>query len=147
MLASLLLGDTATSAGIATIVATAITSFTGYAIARSARVAQERGAETTTRTDIEKAAFERAESYYIKAMGRQDDTIAQQGLTIARQGEKIERQEREIEEQERKLEQCQKREERLQEEVERLSRRVGELDRKLGTAEEELARVRRGGGE
>lgn len=144
MTAVALLGDTATSAAIATVVATGITSFTGWAIARSARRSSERGQEQTSRTDLEKEAFQRAKGFYVD--------------TIDRQAAEMERQARELERQDRELEECRRVEARLrrdqealrlsearsQRRVEELSARVEELAAELGTAQAAL-RQQRGG--
>lgn len=70
--------DGVIATAIATVIAAAIGGLVAWATSRSAAKAQVRTAETTSRTDIEKEAFARAERYYAGALQRQDREITRQ---------------------------------------------------------------------
>ena len=65
------------------LVAILISAVAGWATHKSAQRAQERNTTLTSRTDIEKEAFSRAEAFYKNSMERQDKEIARQDAEIA----------------------------------------------------------------
>lgn len=75
--------DAAAATAIATVIAAAIAGLVGWATSRTAARAQVQAAQVTTRTDIEKEAFERARAYYGDALDRQDAEIRRQDAEIS----------------------------------------------------------------
>lgn len=110
------MGDTAVAA-IVTAIATVISVLVGFLTNRASAKATMRNADVSSRTDIEKEAFSRAEAFYKGAMDRQDSEIA--------------RQDREITE-------CHEENKALKAEVELLKTRVKSLEEDLTTAQRAL---------
>lgn len=69
------MGDTATSTAIATVIATIITAGAALVTQRSAARAAVRNQETSSRTDIEREAFARAQGFYTDTIDRQQREI------------------------------------------------------------------------
>ena len=69
----------------AVVVAAAVSGLFGWVTQRSAARANLRSTETTTRTDIEKEAFERAKGFYTDTIDRQDRQITELEADVARE--------------------------------------------------------------
>lgn len=76
-------GDTATATIVASLIATLATVGAGYLTNRASTRAAEKNTQTTSRTDIEKEAFSRAEAFYKAALDRQDKELADQSAEMA----------------------------------------------------------------
>lgn len=106
-------GNTATIlAGLAGVIVTAVF---GYITQRAAAKAAVRNAELTSRTDLEKEAFERAQRYYQaviedqnKRITARDTKILELEATVHEQGSRIETQDRQIEDLQAELEAAKK---------------------------------------
>lgn len=90
------MGDTAVTTAIATVIATIITGGFAYVTQRSASKAAARNLDVSSRTDIEKEAFDRAKTYYTDTIDRlerdqADDRaeIASLKVQVREQGEEI----------------------------------------------------------
>lgn len=66
----------------ASVLVAAIAAWSAYASQRAAAKASVQNTTTTSRTDIEKDAFERARTYYAGALDRQDKEISRQDAEI-----------------------------------------------------------------
>jgi len=69
-------------AHVASVTVAAIAAGGAWASQRAAARASVRNAATTSRTDLEKEAFERARAYYSGALERQDVEIARQDAEL-----------------------------------------------------------------
>lgn len=74
---------------IATLVSTLVASLVGWLTQRSSSKSSEVIASTTTRGEIEKDAFQRAETFYKNALDRQDKEIQEQAAEIASLKERV----------------------------------------------------------
>ncbi|HET6909052.1 MAG TPA: hypothetical protein VFH54_06920 [Mycobacteriales bacterium] len=97
------MGDTATSTAIATVIATIITAGAALVTQRSATRAAVRNAEVTSRTDIEKEAFERAKLFYTDTIDRQDRAIETRDRKIETLESKVDELEGKVDEQEHEI--------------------------------------------
>ena len=69
---------------IATMISAGIAGLVAWAVARSSSKSEVRKQELTSRTDIEKEAFDRAKGYYTDTIDRQSKEIHEQSETIDR---------------------------------------------------------------
>lgn len=88
---------------IATVLAALIAGGAAIATQRSAAAAAVRNQSVSSRTDIEKEAFERAKSFYTDTIDRQDRMIAARDGKIGDLETKVETLEGKVEELEREL--------------------------------------------
>lgn len=75
--------DPAATTAVAGVISAGIAGVVGYLTSRTASKAQVQAAQVTTRADVEKEAFERAEKYYGAAMDRQEAEIRRQDAELA----------------------------------------------------------------
>ena len=98
------MGDTALATAVASVVATLITVAAGYLTNRAAAKATIRNTATSSRSDLEKDAFVRADAITAKAMDRLASENREQAEKIDRLEHKVDEQEIELTELRRQLE-------------------------------------------
>lgn len=85
------------------VVSVAISALAAWATKRSATKATSRDTEVSSRTDIEKQAFERAEKFYQGAMDRQDREIHELETKVETLETKVANQDTKIHDQDARL--------------------------------------------
>lgn len=117
--------ENAGTMGLAMVISGVVAGSVSYLTTRSSNLAKIKVTETTTRGDIEREAFERAESYYTNVIQRQDAEASKRDSKITEQAAEIRRLNDRVDGLERKVEHYRRAGQRLARGVHELRQAAG----------------------